>query len=175
MNIVLIGYRGTGKSTVAKIIAQKLKMTVFEMDVRIREKAGLSIPEMVAQFGWEHFRNLESETAIEASQLDNCIIDTGGGIITRADNIEVLKRKGVVFWLKADLATILGRIEDSTDRPSLTGKKSFLEEIEEVLKERTPKYHSSADYSIDTAPLTPEKIADRIIVLFKQEKKNYSK
>lgn len=175
MNIVLIGYRGTGKSTVAKIISDKTGMPVFGMDARIVEKAGMSIPDIVADNGWDRFRDLETEVAVEASQKDKCIIDTGGGIITRTENMDVLRKNAIVFWLKADLHTILSRIESSEDRPSLTGKKSFLEEVEDVLKERTPKYLSSADFSIDTAPYTPQQIAERIISLFKKEKKNYKK
>lgn len=162
MNIVLIGYRGTGKSVVGKLLSERLKMECISMDARIVEKAGMSIPEFVEKYDWPRFRDLESEIAQELARLDNTIVDTGGGVIERPENIAVLQENAQIFWLKASVDLIVSRIETGTERPSLTGK-SFTEEVAEVLERRTPKYLSAAHYEIDTEKLTPEQVANGII------------
>lgn len=163
MNIVLIGYRGTGKTVVGKLLAEKLDRELINMDARIVEKAGLTIPEIVEECGWERFRDLESEVAEEVSGKDNCVIDTGGGVILRSRNVEQLKKRGVLFWLGADEKIIAERIGAGKHRPSLTGKKSFLGEIHEVLSARTPLYEAACDHPLDTSTRSPEEIAREII------------
>jgi len=169
MNIVLIGYRGTGKSVVGKLLAEHLGMQYIGMDARIIEKAGRPIPEIVEKHGWPHFRNLESEIARELSQLDNIVIDTGGGVIERPENIEALRNNAIIIWLRASVDTIVSRIQHDNQRPSLTGGKSFTDEVAEVLERRSEKYTSAAQYEIDTDPLTPEQITDRIIKIYQQQ------
>jgi shikimate kinase len=165
MNIVLIGYRGTGKSVIGSILADRLGMKCVGMDAEIVKKAGMSIPDFVAKNGWPKFRDLESELARELSGLDNVIIDTGGGIIERPENIVALRNNAVIFWLKASVDVIVTRIAAGTERPALTEGKTFTEEVAEVLERRIPKYQDAARHAIDTDHLTPEQIADRIIVL----------
>lgn len=169
MNIVLIGYRGTGKSVVGSLVSEGLQMQCISMDGKIVEKAGMSIPDIVAKHDWATFRDMESEITRELAKLDDIIIDTGGGVIERPENIDVLKTNGLIIWLKASVETIVLRIEEGTERPSLTGEKSFTEEVEEVLVQRTPKYRNAAQYEIDTERLTPEQVADRIINIWKNE------
>lgn len=163
MNIVLIGYRGTGKSVVGRLLAERLGMQYVGMDARIVEKAGMSIPEIVEKDGWERFRDLESEVAREVAGLDNAVIDTGGGIIERPENIEVLKKNGKIFWLKASVETIVARIGGGSERPSLTGEKSFTEEVSEVLAGRMEKYRAAAAFEIDTEGKTPEAVGEEIM------------
>src|SRR5512145_1401666 len=117
MNIVLIGYRGTGKSTAGKILAARLAMRYVSMDDEIVRTAGMTVPEIVSSQGWSGFRDLESGIARTFSALDNVVIDTGGGVIERPENIEALKANGRIFWLKASVATIVSRIRSSTERP----------------------------------------------------------
>ncbi|HEY6873343.1 MAG TPA: shikimate kinase [Geobacteraceae bacterium] len=167
MNIVLIGYRGTGKSVVGKLLASRLGMTYVGMDAAIVERAGMSIPEIVAESGWPRFRDIESAEARELAGRDSLVIDTGGGVIERPENIEVLQKNALVFWLKASVATIVSRIQGCTERPSLTAGKSFTEEVAEVLERRTPLYKSAAHYEIDTDPLTPEQIVGRIVEIWR--------
>ena len=166
MNIVLIGYRGTGKSVLGAILARRLDMRYIGMDAAIVEKAGMAIPEIVEKFGWPGFRDLESEQARELAGLDNLVIDTGGGIIERPENIEVLQKSAMIFWLKAQVDTIVTRIHGDTQRPPLTSGKSFTDEVAEVLERRSPRYKSAAHHEIDTDELTPEQIADRIIEIW---------
>lgn len=167
MNIVLIGYRGTGKSVVAEILSEALKMKSIGMDAEIVNQTGLSIPEIVEKYGWDRFRDIETEVAVNVSQLDGVIADTGGGVIERSENIEALKKNGIIFWLKASVDVIVTRIESGTERPALTEGKSFTEEVAEVLEKRTQKYSSAAQYEIDTDNSSPDQVADRIIEIWK--------
>lgn len=163
MNIVLIGYRGTGKSTVARLVGERQGWHVVSTDAEIIAKAQLSIPEIVSQFGWEHFRSLESDVCRTVAEKDRLVIDTGGGAILKQDNVTALKANGVMVWLTAEVPTIIKRIGGDDQRPSLTGKKTFTEEIEVVLQERRPKYEAAADHVIPTDADSPEHIADVIV------------
>ncbi len=169
MNIVLIGYRGTGKSEVGAIVAERLKMKCVGMDAAIVRRAKMSIPEIVEKFGWPRFRDIESEIARALSEQDNRVIDTGGGVIERSENISALQKNAVIFWLKASVEVIVSRIEDGAQRPALTDGKTFTEEVAEVLSQRISKYESAAQYEIDTDFLTPEQVADRIIGIWKND------
>ena len=166
MNIVLIGYRGTGKSVVGELLAVRLRMPCIGMDAEIVKKAGMSIPEIVDKFGWPKFRDMESEKARELAGLDNIIIDTGGGVIERPENVEALKTNSRIFWLQASVDAIVSRIQGGTERPALTFGKTFTEEVAEILEQRIPKYKSAAQYAIDTDDLTPEQVTDRIIKIW---------
>lgn len=163
MNLVLIGYRGTGKSVVAEILSQRLDMPVVSLDEEIVREAGMSIPEIVEKNGWTWFRDLESEIARRFAERDDLILDTGGGVILRPENTKNLRASGTVFWLEASVETIVDRIQESSERPALTHGKSFLEEVEEVLSERLPLYRAAADHEVDTDPLTPTAVAEAII------------
>jgi shikimate kinase len=143
-------------------------MKCIAMDARIVEKAGMSIPEIVENHGWTTFRDMESEVAQELAKLDNIIIDTGGGVIERPENIDALQANSRIIWLKASVGAIVSRIQGGTERPSLTGGKSFTEEVAEVLERRIPKYRSAAQYDIDTDQLTPEQVAGRVIDIWKE-------
>ncbi len=168
MNIVLIGYRGTGKSVVGKLVADRLGMKCIAMDERIIEKAGMSIPDIVERHGWPTFRDMESEVARELAELDNIVIDAGGGVIERPENIDVLQTNSRIIWLKASVDTIVSRIQGDSERPSLTGGKSFTDEVAEVLARRTRKYENAAQYAIDTDELTPDQVADRVIEIWNE-------
>jgi len=163
MNVVLIGYRGTGKSTVGKLVAERLGRVLVSTDAEIVKSAVQSIPEIVEQHGWEYFRDLETKTCQDLAGRDGVVIDTGGGAILRSQNVEGLKRTGKLFWLTAPVETIARRIGADTQRPSLTGTKSFLDEIQDVLRERTPKYQAAADYIIETDGKSATQVADEIL------------
>ncbi len=168
MNIVLIGYRGTGKSVVGKLLAQKLKRETISMDAEIVKKAGMSIPEFVAQNGWPKFRDLETEVARELAARDSIIVDCGGGIIERPENIPALRTNGVIFWLQASVEVIVNRIADGTERPALTEGKTFTEEVAEVLERRTPLYSGASQHTVNTDDMAPDQVADSILAIFSQ-------
>ncbi len=166
MNIVLIGYRGTGKSEVAAILSGSLAMEKIGTDQEIVMKTGLSIPEIVSRYGWEKFRDLESQIASEVSKLDHRIIDTGGGIIERPENMAALKKKGAIFWLKASVPVIIKRIQSTTDRPALTPGQTFVDEVSKVLNNRIPRYQAAARYEINTDERTPQEVAEEVVRLW---------
>lgn len=165
MNIVLIGYRGTGKSTVARLLASRLERELVSTDAEIVKRVQRTIPEIVAQEGWEHFRDLESEICREVAGRDQLIIDTGGGAVLRAQNTEALKKNGTVIWLTASVETIAKRIGADNQRPSLTGTKSFVEEIQDVLQERMPIYQAAADHVITTDTRSINQLVETVLTL----------
>ncbi|MGH7147331.1 MAG: shikimate kinase [Nitrospiraceae bacterium] len=165
MNIVLMGYRGTGKSTVGRLLAARLGREIVSTDAEIVKRAQRTIPEIVAQEGWEYFRDLESDICRELASRDQLVIDTGGGAILRAQNVEALKKNSTVFWLTASVETIVKRIGGDNQRPSLTGTKSFVEEIQDVLRERTPKYQAAADHSIATDDRSINQLVETLLTL----------
>ena len=165
MNIVLIGYRGTGKSTVAKMLAARLRRELVSTDSEVVKRAKQSIPEIVAKHGWDYFRDLESAVCLDLAGRDQLVIDTGGGAILRPQNVKALKRNGKLIWLTATVETITARIGGDTQRPSLTGTKSFVEEISEVLRVRTPKYQAAADHVIQTDDRSTQQLAEAVLAL----------
>ncbi len=162
MNIVLIGMRGAGKTTVAKILAKKLRKPYLEIDTMIAKKAGMTISEIVKNHGWEYFRDLESNVIHDTGNTDNVIISCGGGAVVRAKNVTILKQNSKLFWLQVSVDTLLKRISNDKNRPSLTGK-SPKQDMEETLKERHEFYKNIADVVIDTENLDAQKVAERII------------
>ncbi len=165
MNIVLIGYRGAGKSAVGRRLAARLGRKLVSTDAEIVKRAHRAIPEIVAQEGWEYFRDLESDICRELASRDQLVIDTGGGAILRTQNVEVLKKNGTVFWLEASVGTITKRIGGDTQRPSLTGTKSFVDEVQDVLRERTPKYQAAADHVIATDERSIDQLVEAVLTL----------
>jgi shikimate kinase len=159
VNLVLIGYRGTGKSAVARRLADLLRRPVVSLDDEIVRRAGLAIPDIVAAHGWGHFRDLEEAVCRDVGAADELVIDCGGGVVEREANGVALRARGRVFWLRATPATIVGRIGGDKSRPSLTGTKSFTEEVAEVLQRRTPLYERIAHASIDTDGRAPDDLA----------------
>ena len=162
MNIVLIGYRGTGKSAVGKVLAERTKWPLISTDAEIVKKAGMGVPAIIQKRGWDYFRDIESQICRRVGAKDRTIIDTGGGAVLRKENVEALRQRGRVFWLTAEVATIMERIKSGTERPSLTGKRSYVDEVEDVLKERLPLYKAACDHIIPTDGRTIEDIADEI-------------
>jgi len=168
VNLVLIGYRGTGKTTVGRLLAAELGMPYVSIDEEIVKRVALGIPEMVGRYSWEYFRDREEEAVATLAGRDGQVLDTGGGVVTRPVNIERLKKNGLVFLLEAELSDIVARIGSDTQRPSLTGTKSFTEEAAEVLAHRTPLYRAAADHAVNTSALSPEEAVRQIAAIYRQ-------
>jgi shikimate dehydrogenase len=167
MNVVLIGMRGSGKTTVGRILARGLGRELVEMDELIAQKAGLSIAEIVEKHGWEKFRDIEEEVASEVAGRDNIINASGGGVVTREQNIVKLKKNGVAVWLKAGVEILLERLSEDNSRPLLVGKTQR-EDMEIALKERKSLYQKAADLTVDTEGKKPEEVAEAIIKSLKK-------
>ncbi|MFA6413217.1 MAG: shikimate kinase [Syntrophales bacterium] len=166
VNIILMGYRACGKTTVGRIVAEKLQRPFFDTDAMIQERVGKTIREIVADGGWEAFRKEERTVIKNLAGQDDCIISLGGGAVLDQQNVETLKRKGVFIWLTADAVTIAGRLNNDrasdAQRPSLSGA-DIGAEIEIVLSEREPVYRLVADRTIDTTGRSVDEVAAEII------------
>ena len=168
MNIVLLGYRGTGKSVLGKILARKLKRRLYRIDDLIVASAGQPISQIVEQEGWPQFRQTESRIVQEVSETaENSIIDCGGGVVLDPENIKNLKRRGKVILLTASLSAILKRLRGDSKRPSLKRGVSFEDEQKQILAEREDKYQMAADLVVDTTQKSPSATADEIIAACK--------
>ncbi|OYV87675.1 MAG: hypothetical protein B7Z73_09760 [Planctomycetia bacterium 21-64-5] len=166
MKLVLIGYRGSGKSTVARHLALELGCDWVDADVEIELRAGKSIAALFADDGEGRFRDLEEEVLAELVSRENLIIAAGGGAVLREANRRQLARCDRVVWLQASPATILRRTAlDATTagrRPKLTTAGGE-EEVVRLLTERGPLYKQCADMQIDTEEMSPGEIAQVII------------
>jgi shikimate kinase len=167
-NLVLIGYRGTGKSTIGRALSARLGLPYLSLDEEIVRRAGRSIPEIVAASGWDRFRDLESEVVRDAAAVHGRVLDTGGGVVLRPENVERLRRSGVLFLLRAQVKDIVKRIGGDAGRPSLTGTKSSAEEVEEVLAQRKDRYEAAADEVVDTSALAADAAVERIAASFRR-------
>ncbi len=171
LNIVMLGYRGTGKSVISKILSEELGRKLFRIDDLIVQSSGKSIPEFVEQEGWLAFRKLESEIVNKVcDEAQNSIIDCGGGVVLDDKNMELLKKDGKCVLLTASLATIIRRIKKDRNRPALEEGLSFEDEQKKILADRHEKYQSSADFICDTTTRKPGETAHEIIVFFKERK-----
>jgi shikimate kinase len=166
MNVVLVGYRGTGKSVVAKQLAETLGLEVVSLDAELVQQAGKAVPEIVEEVGWPGFRDLEEEIVRAFAAKDGQVIDCGGGVIEREKNFSVLRNAGPVVWLKASPEIIVQRIGGDCQRPSLTGNKSFTDEVVEVLRRRTPLYERISHYQVETEGRSVDEVARVIGQLF---------
>ncbi len=164
--------RGCGKTTIGRILAEELNKHFVETDYLITQKVGMSIPEIVKKHGWDYFRKEESEIAQEVSELTNAVISTGGGVILNQKNVESLKTKGKLIYLKATVETLLTRIGVDPNRPALTDKKNLKEELEQLLLERKGLYEQAADEIIETDDLTVDEVVDQIMESSVMARKN---
>jgi len=169
MNIVLIGYRGTGKTVVGRALSERLGRFFFDSDDYIEQKAGRTIKDMVAKEGWPFFRAREKEAIRQLSDIEDCVIAPGGGAVMDKDNVAFLGDKGWFVLLKADIDTMIQRIQGDEaslqQRPDLLGGDIY-EETETVLKERIPVYEDVADIFVDTSHLTIDEVVEKIVQHF---------
>lgn len=169
-NIVLIGFMGTGKSTVGNYLAQFLGMEVLDTDQMIEERIGMDISSIFEQYGEGFFRELEKTAVKEGARRDNVIISCGGGVVLRAENIQKLREKGRVVLLTAQPETLYNRLKDDSTRPLLKNGVDVAS-IDERLKQRQELYQMAADIVIQTDGKSIESIGKEVIQeLLKQEK-----
>jgi len=172
MNIVLIGFRGTGKSTVGKLLANRLERDFIDSDKYIEDSTGKTIKHIFEGDGEEGFRKIEADVIAKLSRMDNKIIAVGGGAVLREDNVRNLKDNGFLVLLEATPEIIHNRItqneKTAQQRPSLTDKKP-LDEIKHLLVQRESPYKSAADYTINTSYAACEDIVNEIMVIIKKQ------
>lgn len=161
-NLMLIGFMGTGKSTVANKLKQRLLVEQIEMDALIEQEAGMSIPDIFEKFGEAHFRDLETEMLRKFKEKKPVVVSCGGGAILRDENIEIMKGQGKIILLTATPETIYERVKDSHDRPVLNGNMN-VEYISELMEKRRERYEMAADIIIATDGKSVDEICNEIL------------
>jgi shikimate kinase len=166
LGLALIGYRGTGKSTVGREVAEALGAPFVDADARLESRDGRRISRIFAEAGEPHFRDLEERTLLEIVDGPAAVLATGGGVILRETNRQALARFGWVVWLQALPETLADRLRQNADalgsRPALTNSGT-LDEIADVLAIRTPLYSSLADLSVVTDGKGPAEVAQDVL------------
>ena len=161
-NIMLIGFMGSGKTTVADYLGHMLEMEHVDTDAMIVNWMGMSISDMFRNYGEAYFRNLESNTLLALRERKQLIISCGGGITLRPENVKIMRSRGVVVWLTATPETVYDRLHLFTDRPLLNGNMN-IPYIAELMKEREPRYANAADVRVPTDGLTVHEICEILV------------
>ena len=162
MNIMLIGFMGTGKSTIAGKLKEILNIEQIEMDTLIAEEAGMSIPDIFEKYGEAHFRDLETEMLRKFQDKKPVVVSCGGGAVLRDENIEIMKGQGKIVLLTATPETVFERVHHSTNRPVLNGNMN-VEYIKELMEKRRERYELAADIAVATDGKSAEEICQEIL------------
>jgi shikimate kinase len=175
-NIALIGFMGVGKSSVGKLLAERLKMKFKEMDSLIQEYAGKSIDEIFKSQGENGFRKIESEVTAKISGNHKTVISCGGGVVLNPSNIEHLKTNSLIVYLQAKPSTILQRLQQSKEVRPLLAVEDPAKTVDDLMRSRRPLYEQASDIIIDTSNRTPEDVVNDIMAeLIKHESDNFQK
>lgn len=167
-NIVLTGFMGTGKTTIAKELSKMLNRKLVDIDEEIEKDQKMTINDIFSNFGEKHFRDIETAVIKKFSRVNNIIISTGGGAVLKEENMEALKENSEVFCLNASAETILERTSRSGNRPLLKVENPR-EKINELLNFRRP-FYEKAGIIIETDGKTPTEIVDEIAEIMKCRK-----
>jgi shikimate kinase len=161
-SIALIGMMGAGKSSVGRCLHRRTGLALHDTEEIVTSNFGMSIPEIFAEHGEKKFREAETEALRRMRTEEQMIIITGGGIVLRKENVEILRKQAVIVWLDGDEKTLFARASEKQNRPLLQTKnprKSF----SEILSARRPLYANIADIRVDTSVLTEEEVAVAIL------------
>jgi shikimate kinase len=159
--IVLIGFMGSGKSSVGRELAAQTQLPLYDADRMIVQRVGLSIPQIFARGGEAEFRDCETE-ALEQLPHVPAIVVTGGGVVLRPRNVELLRALGAVVHLQADEETLWQRVSRRTNRPLLQTPNPRAT-VSELLQKRAPLYRDAADFQIDTTDLSHQQVAAAVL------------
>jgi shikimate kinase len=166
MNVVLIGYRCSGKTHVGQMLAKKMNRAFADTDLLIEERFGAAIEAMVSSRGWNDFREWERLVVAEISLQSPLVIATGGGVVLDPDNVRDLRHKGWLVWLRASVPVLRERMANDLRqgkvRPSLTDAAP-LDEMEAVLRQREPFYKHASDWAVDTDGVTVAGVTSLIL------------
>lgn len=166
MNIVLIGYRCSGKTTTGELLSKRLGLPFVDTDFLMEVETGRCLSGIISAYGWERFRDLEARIITRVTDKDGIVIATGGGAVLREDNLARLESNGWIVWLSAGVETLTRRMRldmrKGRQRPPLQSMDA-VEEARDILLERLPFYTSAADLRVDTDGLEAARVVDRIL------------
>lgn len=160
-NIIIVGFMGTGKTTIATRLAARLKMEYLSTDDLIEKREKRTINEIFTKDGEDRFRDIESEIVREVSGMENVVIDAGGGVVLREENMANFKSNGIVICLTADEDIVMERTKKYKHRP-LLNVEDPKQRIRTLLAKRAP-YYAKADHCIDTGKLTVKQVVEEIV------------
>ena len=163
MNIILCGMMGVGKSSVGIRVAELTGRRWYDTDIVISDRHG-RISDIFEYYGEAHFRTLETEVVRELADKDGLVISTGGGLVLKPENNELLKRNGKIFFMRASFETLLGRVKADETRPLLRDTGKTAEKLGELLAQRTPVYEAVADCIVDTDGKSIDEVAREIVL-----------
>ncbi len=166
-HLVLTGFMGTGKSEVARRVAERLGRPFVDMDVLIEEREGMSIPDIFAQKGEAYFRRLEAELVRELAAQEGLVIATGGGALVPEENRRIMVASGVVICLWADEETLIARLKEDTHRP-LLNRPDWQAFLHELLERRRPAY-AALPHHVDTTGKSVDEVADEVVAIYRRE------
>ncbi|HEY3322606.1 MAG TPA: shikimate kinase [Planctomycetota bacterium] len=177
MKLVLIGLRGSGKSTVGPLLAKQLGWTFVDTDGIIQRRTGMTIREIFDQGGEALFRKIEAEVVQECARGDQLVLATGGGAILNRDSAAALKKDGFVVHLSADPAELWRRVScddaSAATRPQLVAATSGIEELQKLLLARAEIYASVRDVEVHCGGRSPQEVANAILALLRERGKNH--
>lgn len=160
-NIFLIGFMGTGKTTIANALKRKYDMQVVDMDAEIEKEQQMAISDIFSSKGEEYFRDLETQLVKDLQKKDNVVISCGGGAVLREENVTEMKKSGKIVLLNATPETILERVKNSHNRPLLEGNKN-VDFIRELMSKREDKYNAAAEITVSVDNRAVDEIADEV-------------
>lgn len=162
MNFILTGLRASGKTSLGRCLALALRRQFFDTDQLIEQRSGEPIAQYVDRLGWDAFRDLEHQVICQVARQRDAVISTGGGALTYARNVEVLKPAGVIILLAADPVTLSRRLTRSYVRPPLTNEPSLEAEMSRLWTQREPLYRRVSDvvFRVDAETETDNEAAD---------------
>lgn len=161
-SLVLIGFMGVGKSSTGHALAARTGLPCVDTDEIVTRELGMSVSEIFASWGEEKFREIETVALRQLNETPRGIIVTGGGIVLRSENVQLLRKLGKIVSLEADNETLFRRISQVAPRPLLQTEDPRAT-ILELLRIRTPLYHQAADIRVDTSSLTVNEVAEIIV------------
>lgn len=170
MNIILIGYKGTGKGIIGKALAKRIGYGFLDTDDLVEERAGKTVLEIFREIGEPGFRNLESLALKQVCLHDKCVIATGGGSPMKPENFNEIEKCGLVILLESTPEEIGARLEKEPPRPALTDINDHVKEAEFLLKKRSPTYRALADFTVKTNGKRVEENVREIVDFLKAKK-----
>ena len=160
MNVILTGLRGTGKTSIGRHLALALRRPFFDTDRLIEQQIGEPIPHYVGRLGWDAFRDIEHQVICQVARQQNAVLSPGGGALTYARNVEVLKPSGIIVLLAADPGTLATRLQRSYVRPPLTDQPNLAAEMSALWTQREPLYRKICDLVFCVDAETDDEAAD---------------